>query len=53
MSCEGHWCLSERRPAQRRPEPAGDVGKGIVMADAADLVDVRHTLRQVVNVKGD
>jgi tRNA-splicing ligase RtcB (3'-phosphate/5'-hydroxy nucleic acid ligase) len=25
----------------------------IVMADAADLVEVRHTLRQVVNVKGD
>jgi tRNA-splicing ligase RtcB len=24
-----------------------------VMADAADLVSVRHTLRQVVNVKGD
>jgi tRNA-splicing ligase RtcB len=24
-----------------------------VMADAADLVDVRHTLRQIVNVKGD
>jgi tRNA-splicing ligase RtcB len=24
-----------------------------VMADAADLVTVRHTLRQVVNVKGD
>jgi tRNA-splicing ligase RtcB len=24
-----------------------------VMLDAADLVDVRHTLRQVVNVKGD
>jgi tRNA-splicing ligase RtcB (3'-phosphate/5'-hydroxy nucleic acid ligase) len=24
-----------------------------VMADAADLVDVRHTLRQVVNVKGN
>jgi len=24
-----------------------------VMADAADLVQVRHTLRQVVNVKGD
>ena len=24
-----------------------------VMADAADLVEVRHTLRQVVNVKGD
>ncbi|MDP9399298.1 MAG: RtcB family protein [Actinomycetota bacterium] len=25
----------------------------IVMADAADLVEIRHTLRQVVNVKGD
>jgi tRNA-splicing ligase RtcB len=25
----------------------------IVMADAADLVDVRHTLRQILNVKGD
>ena len=24
-----------------------------VMADAADLVRIRHTLRQVVNVKGD
>jgi tRNA-splicing ligase RtcB len=24
-----------------------------VMEDAADLVEVRHTLRQVVNVKGD
>ncbi len=25
----------------------------VVMADAADLVTVRHTLRQIVNVKGD
>jgi tRNA-splicing ligase RtcB len=24
-----------------------------VMADAADLVEVRHILRQIVNVKGD
>lgn len=24
-----------------------------VMADAADLVDVRHVLRQIVDVKGD
>ncbi|WP_242530337.1 RtcB family protein [Nocardioides aromaticivorans] len=24
-----------------------------VMADAAELVEVRHTLRQIVNVKGD
>ena len=25
----------------------------LVMIDAADLVDIRHTLRQIVNVKGD
>jgi tRNA-splicing ligase RtcB (3'-phosphate/5'-hydroxy nucleic acid ligase) len=24
-----------------------------VMADATDLVEVRHTLRQIVNVKGE
>jgi tRNA-splicing ligase RtcB len=24
-----------------------------VMADSADLVQIRHTLRQAVNVKGD
>jgi tRNA-splicing ligase RtcB len=24
-----------------------------VMADAEDLVEIRHTLRQIVNVKGD
>jgi tRNA-splicing ligase RtcB (3'-phosphate/5'-hydroxy nucleic acid ligase) len=24
-----------------------------VMADAAELVEIRHTLRQVVNVKGE
>jgi tRNA-splicing ligase RtcB len=26
---------------------------GTVMADAADLVEIQHTLRQIVNVKGD
>jgi tRNA-splicing ligase RtcB len=25
----------------------------VVMEDARDLVEVRHTLRQIVNVKGD
>jgi len=25
----------------------------VVMADSADLVEIRHTLRQIVNVKGD
>ena len=24
-----------------------------VIADSADLVEIRHTLRQIVNVKGD
>ncbi|MGH3749740.1 MAG: RtcB family protein, partial [Micromonosporaceae bacterium] len=24
-----------------------------VMADAAELVEIQHTLRQIVNVKGD
>jgi len=26
---------------------------GVVMEDARDLVEIRHTLRQVINVKGD
>lgn len=25
----------------------------VVMKDAEDLVEIRHTLRQIVNVKGD
>jgi tRNA-splicing ligase RtcB len=33
--------------------PAAYKSIDVVMADAADLVDVRHTLRQIVNVKGD
>ncbi len=33
------------------PEAYKDIDQ--VMADAADLVEVRHTLRQIVNVKGD
>ncbi len=33
--------------------PAAYKDVGTVMADAADLVEVRHTLRQLVNVKGD
>ncbi|GLZ44576.1 hypothetical protein Acsp06_07610 [Actinomycetospora sp. NBRC 106375] len=32
--------------------PAAYKDVDVVMADAADLVEVRHTLRQVVNVKG-
>jgi tRNA-splicing ligase RtcB (3'-phosphate/5'-hydroxy nucleic acid ligase) len=33
--------------------PAAYKPVDVVMADAADLVEVRHTLRQLVNVKGD
>ncbi|PSL53401.1 tRNA-splicing ligase RtcB [Saccharothrix carnea] len=33
--------------------PAAYKDIDVVMRDAADLVEVRHTLRQIVNVKGD
>jgi tRNA-splicing ligase RtcB (3'-phosphate/5'-hydroxy nucleic acid ligase) len=33
--------------------PAAYKDVGVVMRDAKDLVEVRHTLRQLVNVKGD
>jgi tRNA-splicing ligase RtcB (3'-phosphate/5'-hydroxy nucleic acid ligase) len=33
--------------------PAAYKDVDVVMADAADLVEVRHTLRQIVNVKGE
>jgi len=33
--------------------PAAYKDVDVVMADAADLVETRHTLRQLVNVKGD
>jgi tRNA-splicing ligase RtcB len=33
--------------------PAAYKAIDVVMADAADLVEIRHTLHQIVNVKGD
>ena len=39
------------RVPRRAPRRLQDIDQ--VMADAADLVEVRHTLRQIVNVKGD
>jgi tRNA-splicing ligase RtcB len=33
--------------------PAAYKDVDVVMADAADLVETRHTLRQLINVKGD
>ena len=33
--------------------PAAYKDIDVIMADAADLVEVRHTLRQIINVKGD
>ena len=33
--------------------PAAYKDIDVVMHDAADLVEIRHVLRQVINVKGD
>ena len=33
--------------------PAAYKDIDVVMEDAADLVQIEHTLRQIVNVKGD
>jgi tRNA-splicing ligase RtcB len=33
--------------------PAAYKDIDVVMADAADLVEIRYTLRQIINVKGD
>lgn len=33
--------------------PAAYKDIDVIMQDAADLVEVRHTLRQIINVKGD
>lgn len=33
--------------------PAAYKDVDVVMADAADLVEIRHTVRQTINVKGD
>ena len=65
--CRGAQDVHPGRPATRRwrgieyrdtdafldeiPDAYKDID--VVMRDAADLVEVRHTLRQIVNVKGD
>ena len=46
-----HRVPRHRRVRRRDPGAYKDID--VVMRDAADLVEVRHTLRQVVNVKGD
>jgi tRNA-splicing ligase RtcB len=33
--------------------PAAYKPIGVIMEDAADLVETWHTLRQIINVKGD
>jgi len=35
------------------PETLAQAEQKDVMADSADLVEIRYTLRQLVNVKGD
>jgi hypothetical protein len=39
-----------RSGSTRSPTPTKDIDQ--VMADAADLVEVEHVLRQILNVKG-
>lgn len=45
------WDASSEAFLDEHPDAYKPIGQ--VMADAADLVEVRHTLHQVVNVKGD
>ena len=47
----GHRVAADQRVPGR--DPGGLQGHRRVMDDARDLVEVRHTLRQIVNVKGD
>ena len=47
----GHRVGRHRGVPGRDPGAYKDIDQ--VMADAADLVEIRHTLRQIVNVKGD
>lgn len=35
------------------PKHIADKAIDVVMTDAADLVTIKHTLRQIVNIKGD
>jgi RNA-splicing ligase RtcB len=49
----GKTWLSGRAHALVDEIPSAYKDIDTVMADAADLVEIRHTLRQVVNVKGD
>ena len=35
------------------PDKGASYARALHLADAADLVRIRHTLRQIVNVKGD
>ena len=48
---DGHRVPRHRRVPRRDPGAYKDID--VVMADAADLVAIDHTLRQIVNVKGD
>ncbi len=54
-SCGRRWSGIEYRDTDAFIDEIPAAYKDIdqVMADAADLVEVRHTLRQIVNVKGD
>lgn len=48
-----HLALMPDAHLRKGEHPSAYKPIDVVMADAADLVDVRHELRQIVNVKGD
>ena len=48
---EGVECRKDAGVIDETPAAYKDIDQ--VMADATDLVEIRHTLRQIVNVKGD
>lgn len=53
---QGRWLAltnHQRRVVAVDEIPAAYKAIDQVMADAADLVEIRHTLHQIVNVKGD
>jgi tRNA-splicing ligase RtcB len=54
----GSSCQPRRRkPGRQNPDgreiPGVYKDIDVVMHDARELVEIRHTLRQIVNVKGD
>jgi hypothetical protein len=46
-------CVAALKLTGETPTISREDGPKMRMADAADLAEIRHTLRQIINVKGD